>query len=182
MFLLLCTLWTFKNEEITGGVKGLLRSSLFPSFHSSFLPAIILPSIERSHQHTCKQWLLTNFSFFSNWPQMTLCYSLIPVTGPVYCLFSNSYNSLTEVEGSEFKSLRQLEMLMLHGNDINTVHPGAFYSLRSVQVVYVWECTCPGNLTTVPIFTYSKCVLDSGLVCMDKGGETKRCFMHNIWI
>ncbi|XP_023279109.1 slit homolog 2 protein-like [Seriola lalandi dorsalis] len=45
------------------------------------------------------------------------------------------YNSLTEVEGSEFRSLRQLEMLMLHGNDINTVHPGAFYSLRSLQVL-----------------------------------------------
>ena len=38
------------------------------------------------------------------------------------------------MEGSEFRSLRQLEMLMLHGNDINTVHPGAFYSLRSLQV------------------------------------------------
>ncbi|XP_062416721.1 matrix-remodeling-associated protein 5 [Pungitius pungitius] len=45
------------------------------------------------------------------------------------------YNSLTEVEGSEFKSLRQLEMLMLHGNDISTVHPGAFYSLRSLQIL-----------------------------------------------
>ncbi|XP_022607813.1 matrix-remodeling-associated protein 5-like [Seriola dumerili] len=45
------------------------------------------------------------------------------------------YNSLTEVEGSEFRSLRQLEMLMLHGNDINTVHPRAFYSLRSLQIL-----------------------------------------------
>ncbi|KAE8286257.1 Matrix-remodeling-associated protein 5 [Larimichthys crocea] len=45
------------------------------------------------------------------------------------------YNSLTEVEGSEFRSLRQLEMLMLHGNDISTVHPGAFYSLRSLQIL-----------------------------------------------
>ncbi|XP_045887669.1 matrix-remodeling-associated protein 5 [Micropterus dolomieu] len=45
------------------------------------------------------------------------------------------YNSLTEVEGSEFSSLRQLEMLMLHGNDISTVHPGAFYSLRSLQIL-----------------------------------------------
>ncbi|KAM8910560.1 matrix-remodeling-associated protein 5 [Spinachia spinachia] len=45
------------------------------------------------------------------------------------------YNSLTEVEESELKSLRQLEMLMLHGNDINTVHPGAFYSLRSLQIL-----------------------------------------------
>lgn len=64
---------------------------------------------------------------------MTLSLSFIQVIGPVY-LLSNSYNSLTEVEGSEFRSLRQLEMLMLHGNDINTVHPGAFYSLRSLQV------------------------------------------------
>ncbi|XP_072252322.1 matrix-remodeling-associated protein 5 [Leuresthes tenuis] len=45
------------------------------------------------------------------------------------------YNSLTEVEGSELRSLRQLEMLMLHGNDISTVHPGAFYSLRSLQIL-----------------------------------------------
>ncbi|KAM9375420.1 matrix-remodeling-associated protein 5 [Pholidichthys leucotaenia] len=45
------------------------------------------------------------------------------------------YNTLTEVEGSEFSSLRQLEMLMLHGNDISTVHPGAFYSLRSLQIL-----------------------------------------------
>ncbi|XP_074530874.1 matrix-remodeling-associated protein 5 [Halichoeres trimaculatus] len=45
------------------------------------------------------------------------------------------YNSLTEVEGSEFRSLQQLEMLMLHGNDISTVHPGAFYSLRSLQIL-----------------------------------------------
>ncbi|KAM4621357.1 matrix-remodeling-associated protein 5 [Polymixia lowei] len=45
------------------------------------------------------------------------------------------YNSLTEVEGSEFRSLRQLEMLMLHGNDIGTVHSGAFYSLRSLQIL-----------------------------------------------
>ncbi|KAG8004252.1 Matrix-remodeling-associated protein 5, partial [Nibea albiflora] len=45
------------------------------------------------------------------------------------------YNSLTEVEGSEFRSLRQLEMLMLHGNDISTVHPGVFYSLRSLQIL-----------------------------------------------
>ncbi|KAK1904752.1 Matrix-remodeling-associated protein 5 [Dissostichus eleginoides] len=45
------------------------------------------------------------------------------------------YNSLTEVEGSEFRSLRQLEMLMLHGNDISTVNPGAFYSLRSLQIM-----------------------------------------------
>ncbi|XP_070818988.1 matrix-remodeling-associated protein 5 [Chaetodon trifascialis] len=45
------------------------------------------------------------------------------------------YNSLTEVEGSEFRSLRQLEMLMLHGNDISTLHPGAFYSLRSLQIL-----------------------------------------------
>ncbi|XP_029297607.1 matrix-remodeling-associated protein 5 [Cottoperca gobio] len=45
------------------------------------------------------------------------------------------YNSLTEVEGSEFRSLRQLEMLMLHGNDISTVNPGAFYSLRSLQIL-----------------------------------------------
>ncbi|MEQ2221125.1 hypothetical protein ILYODFUR_012513 [Ilyodon furcidens] len=46
------------------------------------------------------------------------------------------YNSLTEVEGSEFRSLRQLEMLMLHGNDISRVHPGAFYTLRSLQVLF----------------------------------------------
>ncbi|XP_056133896.1 matrix-remodeling-associated protein 5 [Lampris incognitus] len=45
------------------------------------------------------------------------------------------YNSLTEVEGSEFRSLRQLEMLMLHGNDISTVHHGAFSSLRFLQVL-----------------------------------------------
>ncbi|KAK2849517.1 hypothetical protein Q5P01_009351 [Channa striata] len=45
------------------------------------------------------------------------------------------YNSLTEVEGSEFRSLRQLEMLMLHGNDISTVHSGAFYNLRSLQIL-----------------------------------------------
>ncbi|XP_054648872.1 matrix-remodeling-associated protein 5 isoform X2 [Dunckerocampus dactyliophorus] len=45
------------------------------------------------------------------------------------------YNSLTEVEGSEFRSLRQLEMLMLHGNDISTVQDGAFYSLRSLQIM-----------------------------------------------
>nr|XP_020451061.1 matrix-remodeling-associated protein 5-like [Monopterus albus] len=45
------------------------------------------------------------------------------------------YNSLTKVEGSEFRSLRKLEMLMLHGNDISTVHPGAFYSLRSLQIL-----------------------------------------------
>ncbi|MEQ2283712.1 Immunoglobulin superfamily member 10, partial [Ameca splendens] len=45
------------------------------------------------------------------------------------------YNSLTEVEGSEFRSLRQLEMLMLHGNDISRVHPGAFYTLRSLQIL-----------------------------------------------
>ncbi|XP_015244625.1 PREDICTED: matrix-remodeling-associated protein 5-like [Cyprinodon variegatus] len=45
------------------------------------------------------------------------------------------YNSLTEVEGSEFRSLRQLEMLMLHGNDISRVHPGAFYILRSLQIL-----------------------------------------------
>ncbi|KAM9795151.1 immunoglobulin superfamily member 10 [Neosynchiropus ocellatus] len=45
------------------------------------------------------------------------------------------YNSLTEVEGSEFRSLRQLEMLMLHGNDINTLHAGAFYSLTSLQIL-----------------------------------------------
>lgn len=63
-------------------------------------------------------------------------YSFIPVTGLLFSP-SNSYNSLTEVEGSEFKSLRQLEMLMLHGNDISTVHPGAFYSLRSLQVEFV---------------------------------------------
>ncbi|XP_041652916.1 matrix-remodeling-associated protein 5 [Cheilinus undulatus] len=45
------------------------------------------------------------------------------------------YNSLTEVEGSEFRSLQQLEMLMLHGNDIGSVYPGAFYSLRSLQIL-----------------------------------------------
>ncbi|XP_030000544.1 matrix-remodeling-associated protein 5 [Sphaeramia orbicularis] len=45
------------------------------------------------------------------------------------------YNSLMEVDGSEFRSLQQLEMLMLHGNDISTVHPGAFYSLRSLQIL-----------------------------------------------
>lgn len=39
-----------------------------------------------------------------------------------------------KVEGSEFRSLRRLEMLMLHGNDITTISPGAFYSLRSLQV------------------------------------------------
>ncbi|KAM9740892.1 matrix-remodeling-associated protein 5 isoform 1-T2 [Menidia menidia] len=45
------------------------------------------------------------------------------------------YNSLTEVEGSEFRSLKKLEMLMLHGNDISTVQSGAFYSLRSLQIL-----------------------------------------------
>nr|XP_061783687.1 matrix-remodeling-associated protein 5-like [Nerophis lumbriciformis] len=45
------------------------------------------------------------------------------------------YNSLTEVEGSQFRSLRKLEMLMLHGNDISTVQHGAFYSLRSLQML-----------------------------------------------
>ncbi|KAF7227861.1 matrix-remodeling-associated protein 5 isoform X2 [Nothobranchius furzeri] len=45
------------------------------------------------------------------------------------------YNSLTEVERSEFRSLRQLEMLMLHGNDIRTIQSGAFYSLRSLQIL-----------------------------------------------
>ncbi|CAL8268136.1 unnamed protein product [Boreogadus saida] len=45
------------------------------------------------------------------------------------------YNSLTEVEGSEFRSLRKLEMLMLHGNDISAVHSGAFYNLRSLQIL-----------------------------------------------
>ncbi|XP_051927311.1 matrix-remodeling-associated protein 5 [Hippocampus zosterae] len=45
------------------------------------------------------------------------------------------YNSLTEVKASEFRSLRQLEMLLMHGNDISTVHPGAFYSLRSLQIL-----------------------------------------------
>lgn len=71
---------------------------------------------------------------------MTLCYvmAFIPVTGPVYFPLFNSYNSLTEVEGSELRSLRQLEMLMLHGNDIDTVHSGAFYSLRSLQVECVY--------------------------------------------
>ena len=58
---------------------------------------------------------------------------------PATCSFSppNSYNSLTEVEGSEFRSLRKLEMLMLHGNDISAVHSGAFYNLRSLQVTLV---------------------------------------------
>ncbi|XP_077388964.1 matrix-remodeling-associated protein 5 [Festucalex cinctus] len=45
------------------------------------------------------------------------------------------YNSLTEVEASEFRSLRQLEMLLMHGNDIRTIHPGAFYTLRSLQIL-----------------------------------------------
>ncbi|XP_072322072.1 uncharacterized protein, partial [Eucyclogobius newberryi] len=45
------------------------------------------------------------------------------------------YNSLTEVEGSEVRSLRQLEMLMLHGNDIETIHDGAFYGLRALQIL-----------------------------------------------
>ncbi|KAF1384357.1 hypothetical protein PFLUV_G00117480 [Perca fluviatilis] len=45
------------------------------------------------------------------------------------------YNSLTELDGSEFRSLRELEMLMLHGNDISTIHPGAFYNLRSLQIL-----------------------------------------------
>ncbi|XP_077434365.1 matrix-remodeling-associated protein 5 [Vanacampus margaritifer] len=45
------------------------------------------------------------------------------------------YNSLAEVEASEFRSLRQLEMLLMHGNDISTIHPGAFYSLRSLQIL-----------------------------------------------
>ncbi|XP_057705567.1 matrix-remodeling-associated protein 5 isoform X2 [Corythoichthys intestinalis] len=45
------------------------------------------------------------------------------------------YNSLTELEVSDFRSLRQLEMLLMHGNDINVVHPRTFYSLRSLQIL-----------------------------------------------
>ncbi|XP_077466071.1 matrix-remodeling-associated protein 5-like [Stigmatopora argus] len=45
------------------------------------------------------------------------------------------YNSLTEMEASDFKSLRQLEMLLIHGNDISVVHARAFYGLRSLQIL-----------------------------------------------
>ncbi|XP_037116895.1 matrix-remodeling-associated protein 5 [Syngnathus acus] len=45
------------------------------------------------------------------------------------------YNSLTEVEASDFRTLRQLEMLLMHGNDISVIHSGAFYSLRSLQIL-----------------------------------------------
>ncbi|KAM9834239.1 matrix-remodeling-associated protein 5 [Syngnathus typhle] len=45
------------------------------------------------------------------------------------------YNSLTEVEASDFRTLWQLEMLLMHGNDISVVHSGAFYSLRSLQIL-----------------------------------------------
>lgn len=39
---------------------------------------------------------------------------------------------------------------MLHGNDISTVHPGAFYSLRSLQVgVESW----PGQAAAQVILT-----------------------------
>ncbi|XP_077588431.1 matrix-remodeling-associated protein 5 [Stigmatopora nigra] len=45
------------------------------------------------------------------------------------------YNSLTEMEASDFKSLRQLEMLLIHGNDISVIHARTFYGLRSLQIL-----------------------------------------------
>lgn len=122
-------------------VKGCLRS-LSPFFHQSIFPEFyshLRCHIDQAYLHR----LSANYFCF-----YIYIYLFEPQTpkSPSHqsksCLFSlfNSYNSLTEVEGSEFKSLRQLEMLMLHGNDISTVHPGAFYSLRSMQVGFVCMC------------------------------------------
>lgn len=67
------------------------------------------------------------------------------------------------VEGSEFRSLRRLEMLMLHGNDITTIEPGAFYSLRSLQVdffffVYVYVCVSVSNM----VWSFGMATLNMG--------------------
>ncbi|XP_073676848.1 matrix-remodeling-associated protein 5 [Garra rufa] len=45
------------------------------------------------------------------------------------------YNSVGTVGSSDFATLRQLEILMLHGNDISSVSSGSFYHLRSLQIL-----------------------------------------------
>lgn len=65
------------------------------------------------------------------------------------------------VEGSEFRPLRRLEMLMLHGNDITTIEPGAFYSLRSLQVdffFFVYVCVSVCNM----VWSFGMATLNMG--------------------
>ncbi|XP_061104018.1 matrix-remodeling-associated protein 5-like [Conger conger] len=45
------------------------------------------------------------------------------------------YNNIQALDGSEFRTLRSLEMLMLHGNDIQSLSSRAFYNLRSLWIL-----------------------------------------------
>ncbi|KAK1804265.1 hypothetical protein P4O66_020302, partial [Electrophorus voltai] len=45
------------------------------------------------------------------------------------------YNSIAAVGPLDYEKLRQLEMLMLHGNDITSVASGSFYHLRYLQIL-----------------------------------------------
>uniref|UniRef100_UPI0037E78989 matrix-remodeling-associated protein 5 n=1 Tax=Semicossyphus pulcher TaxID=241346 RepID=UPI0037E78989 len=118
-------LWWFAN------IFCRLAAGWFPLLFSSLLwqtisPIHAIPSCPRSCSCPGVKEVHCTFRHLTN----------IPKTFPKDTERLNlGYNSLTEVEGLEFSSLRQLEMLMLHGNDISTVHPGAFYSLRSLQIL-----------------------------------------------
>ncbi len=157
---LLCLSHTFKNNKIIVGQRltEVFLSFQFLFFHPVF-PAIVFTFIWKVTlpRHTCNQWKLILVSYPSD-PHNDPLSLFHPSNWS--CLFSlfNSYNSLTEVEGSEFRSLRQLEMLMLHGNDISTVHPGAFYSLRSLQVKFVL-CLCVYLILTLNVSSKSNRLL-----------------------
>ncbi|KTF83072.1 hypothetical protein cypCar_00034958 [Cyprinus carpio] len=52
-----------------------------------------------------------------------------------FFFFFSHYNSIGTVGSSDFANLRQLEMLMLHGDDISSLSSGSFYHLRSLQIL-----------------------------------------------
>ncbi|PIO27621.1 hypothetical protein AB205_0091110 [Aquarana catesbeiana] len=43
------------------------------------------------------------------------------------------YNSITRLEEADFSGLQKLELLMLHSNEIHTIHENAFSDLSSLQ-------------------------------------------------
>lgn len=144
----LCVSSELPHDQIISGQR-LTEAFLSPLFFPPFLPVYFL-FFERSNLRSSS--MLCNVSILSDW----------------FWLFSLfcSYNSLTEVEGSEFRSLRELEMLMLHGNDISIVHSGAFYSLQSLQVL----CAFPGILTIVA----TRAIELFNLICKNK-------YSHNLF-
>lgn len=87
---------------------------------------------------------------------------------PVLYTRDNRYNSLSKLTEGDFAGLKKLELLMLHSNEIQTIHENAFQDLSSLQVwavmyrikhmnkKYIWRESLQGWTSTEEMLWHRK--------------------------